>query len=434
MSAVYTEKRGKFWRYKFRTDELDDSSTWVTGSGYATKEEALIEGTKHKEKIEAGWLSRGTSKLTLSDYLDFWVLNVSNKTHRPNTSVRHIKNIERYIKPVLGRTLLKNLGPLRVSAFINRMEDDGTHSRTTIQDAYITLKYALKYAVTVGLIERSPCEGLVTPPAPKNVRDVVMTPEQMKAIFSRFPEGNHWHLPLMLGYLTGMRKSEVFALTWDDIDLKKRVIHVTKAAVAVKEFHSERMERHACNTSWFFFPTKTPSSVRKIRMGEELYELLMRYWEKHRVNKDFFGDRYRVMCLIEETLDNGLVGLRLYELEKGIPVNLPTVEMVITGANGHWINFNNLAYCNKIIKEELRIEGFSFHSLRHTHASILVQEGVNPKAVQTRLGHSNVLTTLNRYVHGTDAMEEDASDTFDEYLEEHELFPNLSPKGKGEEE
>ncbi|MGN0133200.1 MAG: tyrosine-type recombinase/integrase, partial [Anaerotignum sp.] len=72
----------------------------------------------------------------------------------------------------------------------------------------------------------------------------------------------------------------------------------------------------------------------------------------------------------------------------------------------------SFVYCQKIIRQELGIN-FDYHSLRHTHATKLIEAGANVKAVQQRLGHKNIETTMNTYVHHTDAMAQETADLFE---------------------
>lgn len=80
--------------------------------------------------------------------------------------------------------------------------------------------------------------------------------------------------------------------------------------------------------------------------------------------------------------------------------------------NGELTTKNSFAYCQRVIRQELGIN-FDYHSLRHTHATKLIEAGANVKAVQQRLGHKNIVTTMNTYVHHTDEMAQTAADLFE---------------------
>lgn len=93
--------------------------------------------------------------------------------------------------------------------------------------------------------------------------------------------------------------------------------------------------------------------------------------------------------------------------------------MVCTKENGTMVTPDSFKYASKVINFELGIE-FNFHSLRHTHATLLIESGANIKSVQARLGHSSIKTTLDTYTHATIKMAEDSV----------ELFENLVIKKK----
>lgn len=86
--------------------------------------------------------------------------------------------------------------------------------------------------------------------------------------------------------------------------------------------------------------------------------------------------------------------------------------MVCVRENGEYVSTDSFKYCARVIHNELKI-AFNYHSLRHTHATFLIQNGANVKDVQERLGHTNIQTTLNTYVHNTEKMKNDSVDIFE---------------------
>lgn len=125
-----------------------------------------------------------------------------------------------------------------------------------------------------------------------------------------------------------------------------------------------------------------------------------------------YGEYYTQIYKKEELDEKGNTIYRLIEAEKSIPVTLPIANLIMRNENGTYSSLDSFKYAARIIHHELGIE-FNFHSLRHTHATKLIESGVNPKAVQERLGHEKIETTLQTYVHNTENMTISAVDIFE---------------------
>ena len=89
----------------------------------------------------------------------------------------------------------------------------------------------------------------------------------------------------------------------------------------------------------------------------------------------------------------------------------------VTIKNGEYVSTDSFKYPSRIIHHKLGYDKFDYHSLRHTHATLLIESGASPKSIQLRLGHSSIKTTYDRYVHDTDNMKQNAVDLFDKAME-----------------
>jgi integrase len=118
------------------------------------------------------------------------------------------------------------------------------------------------------------------------------------------------------------------------------------------------------------------------------------------------------MVMKPEKDEKGDEIFRLIEIEKSIPCTLRKADMICRKENGQLVSTDSFKYCSRVINNELKI-AFNYHSLRHTHATILVENGANIKGIQERLGHSDIKITLNQYVHNTESMKDESVDIFE---------------------
>ena len=165
-------------------------------------------------------------------------------------------------------------------------------------------------------------------------------------------------------------------------------------------------------SAWYFGDTKTAASVRKIKIGDALIAELREYRKMQLELQMQYGEYYTQIFKKEEKDEKGNKIQRLIEVEKTVPVALPFADLIMRKENGQYSSTDSFKYAARVIHYDLGIK-FNFHSLRHTHATMLIESGVSPKAVQKRLGHENIETTLQTYVHNTEEMEQNAVDVFE---------------------
>jgi len=221
----------------------------------------------------------------------------------------------------------------------------------------------------------------------------------------------------MIGYYTGMRISEVFALTWDDVDFENRTITVNKQTVKrnfgvdVRKVLDTRGKKEE-KSSWYFGTPKTETSNRIIPFGETLYQVLKSAHLKKNVNRMKYGEFFTEHYLKTEVDEKGEKMLRIIPASRALNVAMPSADLICVHDNGELVSSDSFKYCARVVHYELNID-FNFHSLRYTHATRLLENGASVKAIQDRLGHADAQTTLNVYAHNTKRLTRDAVDIFE---------------------
>lgn len=398
-----TRKRGKSWSYYFDAAQVDGKRKKIEKGGFRTKKEAETALAKALTEYDSSGEVFSPSKISVSDHLDFWMeqyvkMNLSLKTIETYQSI--IKN---HLKPKFGSHYLASVRPAMVQEFINDLKIEG-YSKMTIEIILYILSSAMDYAIEpLQYIKENPCRlvrvGRVQKPARERH---ILSDEQFAEILKMYPQTSHYHMPILLGWNCGTRINECTGLSWDDINMKDMSINITRQLI--------RHSTGGC-VRWLVKEPKNDSS-RTIHFGETLKRALKAEKKRQMKNEMLYGEFYTVYYLDEYVDEKGIRYQHLVKTTKGELGDRDRFYPVCVFENGARVSSNAFQKCSKKIRDTIGIP-FDYHSLRHTHASRLVEAGVNAKAVQDRLGHKNITTTLNTYVHGTDSMAREAADLFE---------------------
>ena len=391
MSNVRTRKRGKYWEYEFDAAKVAGKRNRISKSGYKTKAEAVAAGAAAMAEYNSSGIKFIPSEMSYADFLDYWIESYCLITLKKTTLDNYKKRIKAHIKPSLGAYKLTSLTTAGLQKFINS-KIDAQYSLNTLSVLRGILTGSLQYAVRQNMLKNNPAREIRIPTERsteslqlRSAPHSYLPPDVIEKIFERFPEKHPSHIPLMLGYRCGLRLGEAFAITWDCVDLEKGQIYINKQ---VQWNPAEQ---------WWFFTNPKFNSFRTIDLDNTLLELLRR--ERKRQDKDraYYEEMYTVYY---ENDTRGLV------TSPDSSSMVTPVELMLVRQDGSYIQARTMQHASSVIHYELGVKDFTFHSLRHTHATMLAEAGMPQKYTQQRLGHKDISITLKYYTHLTDKMSE----------------------------
>lgn len=366
-------KKGNSWYYSFDLGVVDGKRKRIERKGGTTKKEAEKALRKALAEFDNCGSVLDESNISISDYFDYWYKEYVLINCKYNTQRYYKTIITKHIKPILGIYKLKSLTPAALQEFLNKKYRNG-FTKNTLSGFYGVLSGALRMAVyPYQLIKENPMHYVSMPKynnPRKDKKDLkIISLDNFNKIIKRFPRGSNFYVPLQIAFNTGMRAAEVCGLTWDCVDLDNKTITVEKIIIKKEK-------------EWVFGTPKTQSSNRTILIGKTLLNILKQHKKFQIENKLKYGQYYS------------------------------DSNFVCTKENGEAITTDSLKYLSRVVNYELQIP-FNFHSLRHTHATMLLEAGANIKDIQQRLGHSKLSTTMDIYSHVTNKLKNDSIDKFE---------------------
>lgn len=279
----------------------------------------------------------------LNEWLDYYVQPRTKK----RTYEKYSKQINKHVLPVLGEYNMDDLTAVTLQKFVAALIDKGL-SANTVNGVITLLKTSLQRAVSVGVAQRQYSDFIVRPKTREKQVECFSKDEQKKIERYVFDKNKPKLLGIVFCLYTGLRIGELLALTWDDVDLQKGIIAVSKS----------------CHDSWengeyvkVIDEPKTESSMRIIPFPKQLLP-------------------------------------RLKELKK-----LTKSGYVIGGEHVHGAQVRSYQKTFETLLKKLKIAHKGFHSLRHTFATRALECGMDVKTLSEILGHKNPMVTLKRYAH-----------------------------------
>ena len=405
MGQVNIKRRGQVYQYRFEIASVGGKRKYINKSGFKTKAEALEAGNlAYTEYLNAG-VPFKECKLSYSDYLDYWLDNYCRANLKYNTITKYKVIIKKYIKPKLGMYRLSTITSVRLNTYITELCDEYTFSRDYFKNILKVVKGSFRDACNIyGFIKYNPAQTIRLPKMDIEPTDIkhLYTEEEINMILYRFRFNDAFTCAFLTSCFSGMRTGEVFALTWDDVDLENGVIHVK---------HSVYDKPKDDKGRWYIGKTKTLAGTREIYIAPTLLNALKNYKQKQDELKKLFGNKYNYYCL--EAVNNEFGKIVEYRIvQRPSDSNEKILNLIFTKEDGIYTGTDLIRYPFKIIRKELGIP-CRFYDLRGSYATKILTKGVEIRNVADILGHRNIETTENYYISSTEDSRKEATEIFD---------------------
>ena len=348
-----------------------------------TKRECAEKLQKLKEELGGIKSDKVKPDMRFGDWLEYWYETHSKPKIRPTTQLGYESRIRLHIVPEIGNIPLNKLTQNDLQQFYARLKKNGRKSLTErfgeglsdrmVRMCHATCRSALEKAVQDGLIRINPAIGCKLPPKRAREMQVLDRDELQRFLIQAQAEG--YYELFLLDLATGLRRGELMALQWDDLDFETGVLNVNKQVYQV-------------NGELQFSEPKTKNSIRKIVLPPSVVEVLREY-------KKTVNSRWMFPSPVKEDrpLTPGVVRKRL-----------------------------------QLILEHAGCKQVRFHDLRHTFATLALQNGMDVKTLSAMLGHVSAATTLDIYTHATSDMQHAAARKIDCGIGKAEIQDEPAPQ------
>ena len=309
---------------------------------------------------------------TVAEWCRLWFETYSKPVIRPNTAKNYRNIIENHIVPAIGMVKLKRLTAIQIQQMYNNSKAKGRVQRfdtqtnaalsgSTVRRIHMVLSSALKQAVKERIIPYNPCDNCRIPR--KEHREMTIIPPEKLGVYLREAE-KYGVLPMFfLELSSGLRRGELLALLWKDLNVKDRTLSVTKSVCRID---------HQLVVS----QPKTKNSLRLLTLPESTVQILVEEHEKHPDN----------------------------------PYMFPSPK------TGEMLDPASFRAMHDRILEAIGAEHVRFHDMRHTFATLALKNGVDVRTLSEMLGHYSAGFTLSTYVHSTPSMRVQAADTIGQMI------------------
>ena len=345
-----------------------------TKTVHCTKKEAEIELAKFVADVQNGMVIEGKS-LRFSEFTEIWKRDYGSKELAPSTYKRYCRMLETRLLPYFGHFYVNKIKPTDIMQFydllskdtqlVRKKDNDGNKtlkplSGKTILEHHRLLRAMLHKAVYWQVIVSNPAER-VQPPKAKKPKRKYYDDDQCKILLENLEQLDEeqikYKTAIILTVFTGVRLGELMGLEWNDIDFRNGIVSINRSS------------QYLADTGVFTKVPKTESSIREVAIPDFVISLLEEYKLWYEEQKSLYGELW---------IDSN----RLFVQADGKPMHPSTISKWFVKFIG-----------------QIGLPVINFHGLRHTNATLLIAQNIDVAVVAARLGHAQITTTFNFYVH-----------------------------------
>lgn len=345
-----------------------------TKTVHGTKKEAEIELAKFVADVQNGMVIEGKS-LKFSEFTEIWKRDYGSKELAPSTYKRYCRMLETRLLPYFGHFYVNKIKPTDIMQFydllskdtqlVRKKDNEGNKtlkplSGKTILEHHRLLRAMLHKAVYWQVIVSNPAERVQSPKAKKPKRKYY-DDDQCKILLENLEQLDEeqikYKTAIILTVFTGVRLGELMGLEWNDIDFRNGIVSINRSS------------QYLADTGVFTKVPKTESSIREVAIPDFVISLLEEYKLWYEEQKSLYGELW---------IDSN----RLFVQADGRPMHPSTISKWFVKFIG-----------------QIGLPVINFHGLRHTNATLLIAQNIDVAVVAARLGHAQITTTFNFYVH-----------------------------------
>ncbi len=429
MAKGSVRKKGKKWYYRFYVEDASGNLVQKECAGTESKSETEKLLRQAMEDYESKKFIAKADNITLGQFLDTWAEEELKTGILSNGTVgTYLQAINRIKQHPVSRRKLKTVTSGHLQQFMDIMSFGGTiedfvskgYSKDYVRSFFAVLQQSFRFAVfPKQYISFNPMQYVVMrhkkddmdlfaeETDTDNGKVKPLSFEQYQKLIAHLGKrSKDAILPVQIAYFTGLRLGEVAGLTWQDINLEEQCLTVRRSVRYNGATHKHEIG-----------PTKR-KKVRIVDFGNALADILRKARKQQLKNRMQYGELYH-RNFYREVTEKNRVHYEYYNLSmtEDAPEDYTEISFVCLREDGCLeLPATVETACRTAARKVPELEGFHFHTLRHTYTTNLLSNGAQPKDVQELLGHSDVSTTMNVYAHATREAKRDSAKLLDKVV------------------